>query len=210
MSDAHAMLAVAPSSTEEAALSPGVLLMRPRLSVLALLATSLLVGCGNGADATAPVAATPSTTAAVVGPSGLEVESEQAARAVLDARAEAERLAAEAAARAAAEAAAQQAAAEAAAAAERAAEEAAAAQRAAEAAAAQAVIDAEGGCPPGWSFDEIQGCFDPESSDAFVDEDDGYVTSELEIRCSDGTATVEECFGPGSDLNENGIADMNE
>ena len=27
---------------------------------------------------------------------------------------------------------------------------------------------------------------------------------------SDGTATLEECFGPGSDLNGNGIADVNE
>jgi hypothetical protein len=40
--------------------------------------------------------------------------------------------------------------------------------------------------------------------------DDGYVSSDLEVRCSDGTATVEECFGPGSDLNGNGIADINE
>jgi hypothetical protein len=29
-------------------------------------------------------------------------------------------------------------------------------------------------------------------------------------RRGDGTATVEECFGPGSDLNGNGIADVNE
>ncbi|MGY2005310.1 hypothetical protein [Blastococcus sp. SYSU DS1024] len=33
---------------------------------------------------------------------------------------------------------------------------------------------------------------------------------DLETRCSDGTATVEECFGPGSDENDNGIADVNE
>ena len=72
--------------------------------------------------------------------------------------------------------------------------------------AAQAVIDAEGGCPPGWAFDETQGCFKPNHTDG----DDGYVTSDLEVRCSDGTATVEECFEPDSDLNGNGIADINE
>ncbi|MGY1784714.1 hypothetical protein [Geodermatophilus sp. SYSU D00698] len=32
-----------------------------------------------------------------------------------------------------------------------------------EAAEAQAVIDAGGGCPPGWSSDEVRGCFDPGS-----------------------------------------------
>jgi hypothetical protein len=40
--------------------------------------------------------------------------------------------------------------------------------------------------------------------------DDGAVGGDLEQRCSDGTATVEECFGPGSDENDNGIADVNE
>jgi hypothetical protein len=35
-------------------------------------------------------------------------------------------------------------------------------------------------------------------------------TGNLEQRCSDGTATVEDCFGPGSDENGNGIADVNE
>ena len=44
----------------------------------------------------------------------------------------------------------------------------------------------------------------------YVEGDDGYVSSDLEVRCSNGTATVEECFGPGSDLNDNGIADINE
>jgi len=158
--------------------------MRSHLSVFAVLAVGLLAGCGTDSEAAAPVPATPSATVAWIGPSGLEVESEQAARAALEAqRAETERLAAEAAAKAAAEAAAQQAAQEAAA--RQAAEEAAAARRAAEeAAAAQARTDAEG--------------------------DDGYVSSDLEVRCSDGTATVEECFGPGSDLNGNGIADVNE
>ncbi len=34
--------------------------------------------------------------------------------------------------------------------------------------------------------------------------------NDLEVRCSDGTATVEECFGPGADANGNGIADVNE
>lgn len=39
---------------------------------------------------------------------------------------------------------------------------------------------------------------------------DGAVGGDVESRCSDGTATVEECFGPASDLNDNGIADVNE
>ncbi len=174
--------------------------MRSRLAALAVLAVGVLAGGDPDWVAAAPAAATPSATVTWVGPSGLEDESEQEARAALEAqRAEAERLAAEAAAQAAA-AAAQQAA------------EAAAAQQAAEAAAAaQAVIDAEGGCPPGWSFDETRGCFNPNSGGTFDgDGDDGYVSSDLEVRCSDGTATVEECFGPGSDLNGNGIADINE
>jgi septal ring-binding cell division protein DamX len=95
-----------------------------------------------------------------------------------------------------------------AAAARAAAEQEAAARRAAEeAAAAQAVIDAEGGCPPGWSFDEVQGCYDP-ADDPFVA--GGPESADLEVRCSNGTATIEECFGPGSDLNGNGIADVNE
>jgi hypothetical protein len=34
--------------------------------------------------------------------------------------------------------------------------------------------------------------------------------NDLKVRCSDGTATVEECFGPGADANGNGIADINE
>jgi hypothetical protein len=83
------------------------------------------------------------------------------------------------------------------------------AQRAAEeAAAAQAVIDAEGGCPGGWYFDAYLGCVNPD--DVGSDVDDGYESSDLEVRCSNGTATVEECFGPGSDVNGNGIADVNE
>ena len=89
---------------------------------------------------------------------------------------------------------------------------AAARQAAEEAAAAQAVIDAEGGCPGGWYFDEYLGCVNPGNDgggDPYV-EGDGYVSSDLEVRCSNGTATVEECFGPGSDLNGNGIADVNE
>src|SRR4051794_37907198 len=155
--------------------------MRSHLSVLAVLAIGLLAGCGTDSEVAAPVSATPSPTVAWVGPSGLEVESEQAARAAVEAqRAEAERLAAEAAAKATAEAAAQQAA------------QAAAARRAAgQAAAAPAGTDADGG-------------------DSSTAGDDGYVSSDLEVRCSDGTASVEECFGPGSDLNGNGIADVNE
>ena len=47
--------------------------------------------------------------------------------------------------------------------------------------------------------------------DAELDADmEEYVGGNLEQACSDGTATVEECFGPGSDLNDNGIADVNE
>jgi hypothetical protein len=159
-----------------------------------VLAVGLLAGCSTDTERAAPAAATPSAPVAWVGPSGVEVESEQAARGALEAqRAEAERLAAEAAAQAAAEE--------------------AGAQRAAEEAAAQAVIDAEGGCPPGWYFDEYLGCTNPEhaaSDDPYGGGDDGYVSSDLEVRCSDGTATIEECFGPGSDLNGNGIADINE
>jgi len=162
--------------------------MRSHLHALAVIAVGLLAGCSTGPEPAASASATPSATVAWVGPSGLEVESEQAARAAVEAqRVEAERLAAEAAAQAAAEA--------------------AAAQRAAEEAAAQAVIDAEGGCPPGWYFDDALGCTKQEGVSGG---DDGYVTSDLEVRCSDGTATVEECFGPGSDLNGNGIADINE
>jgi membrane protein involved in colicin uptake len=190
--------------------------MRSRLAVLAVLTVGLLAGCGPDSEGTAPAAASSpaaSESAAVawVGPSGLEVESQDAARAALEAqRVEAERVAAEAAARAAADEAARQTAA--AAAAQEAAREAAAAQRAvAEAAEQQAVIEAEGGCPPGWYFDDYLGCTqDAADGDSFGEGDDGYVSSDLEVRCSDGTATVEECFGPGSDLNGNGIADVNE
>jgi membrane protein involved in colicin uptake len=178
--------------------------MRSHLPALVLFAVGLLAGCSTDSEAAAPAAATSPAAVAWVGPSGLEVESEQAARAALEAqRAEAERLAVEAAAQAAAEAAAAQ----------KAADDAAAAQKAADdAAAAQAVIDAEGGCPPGWYFDDYLGCTNPESAGGNPQggADDGYVSSDLEVRCSDGTATVEECFGPGSDLNGNGIADINE
>jgi membrane protein involved in colicin uptake len=149
--------------------------MRSRLSALALLAIGLLAACTAHPESAVPAADSESATVAFVGPSGLEIESEQAARAALAAeRAEAERLASEAAAQLAAEAAA------------------AAAQRTAEeAVATQAVNDAGGGDP-------------------YVEGGDGYVSSDLEVRCSDGTATAEECFGPGSDVNGNGIADVNE
>ncbi|MGY1637176.1 hypothetical protein ACI78V_11045 [Geodermatophilus sp. SYSU D00742] len=194
VSAADVILVAAPSSVGEEALSRGVLVMRFRLLSVVLLAAGLLAGCGTDSEPAVPPAATPSATVAFIGPSGLEVESEEAARAALEVqRVEAERLAAEAAAQAAAEAVARQA--------------------AEEAAAAQAVIDAEGGCPPGWYFDDYSGCTDPDDvadSGPAVDGDDGYVSSDLEVRCSDGTATVEECFGPGSDLNGNGIADINE
>lgn len=166
--------------------------MRSFMPAVAMLAVGLLAGCSTAGEPAASVAAT-SSPVAWSGPSGLEVESEQAAHAALEAqRVEAERIEAE---RIAAEAAAQAAA------------EAAAAQRAAEEAAAQAVIDAEGGCPPGWYFDDSLGCT---KQDEVSGSDDGYVSSDLEVRCSDGTATVEECFGPGSDLNGNGVADINE
>jgi hypothetical protein len=173
-----------------------------------VLAVWLLAGCGTEAGSAPPAAATPSETVTFVGPSGLAIESEEAARAALEAqlveaeRAEAKRVAAEAAAQAAAEAAAQEAA-----------QAAAARQAADEAAAAQAVIDAEGSCPPGWSFDQDQGCFNPDNAgggDSYAEGDDGFESSDLEVRCSDGTATVEECLGPGADLNGNGIADVNE
>jgi hypothetical protein len=168
--------------------------MRSPMPAFAVLAIGLLAGCSTAAEP-APAAAAKSSTVAWSGPSGLEVEFEQAARAALEAqrveaeRIEAERIAGEA--EAAAQAAAQ----------------AAAVQRAAEEAAAQAVIDAEGGCPPGWYFDDSLGCTKQDEASGW---DDGYVSSDLEVRCSDGTATVEECFGPGSDLNGNGVADINE
>jgi hypothetical protein len=166
--------------------------MRSPMPAFAVLAIGLLAGCSTAAEP-APAAAAKSSTVAWSGPSGLEVEFEQAARAALEAqrveaeRIEAERIAAEAEAEAAAQA--------------------AAVQRAAEEAAAQAVIDAEGGCPPGWYFDDSLGCTKQDEASGW---DDGYVSSDLEVRCSDGTATVEECFGPGSDLNGNGVADINE
>ena len=161
--------------------------MRSQLPALAVLAIGLLTSCTDAGPAES-TAARASAPVAWEGPSGLETESEDAARVVVEGlRAEAERLAAEAATRAAAEQ--------------------SAAQRAAEEAAAQAVIDAEGGCPPGWYFDDALGCTSPEGAG---EGDDGYVSSDLEVRCSDGTATIEECFGPGSDLNRNGIADVNE
>ncbi|MGY1840568.1 MULTISPECIES: hypothetical protein [unclassified Modestobacter] len=141
---------------------------------------ALLAGCGTAADATAPAAPTSHAAVTWVGPSGSEVESEEAARMAVEAeRAEAERLAAQA-------AAAQAAAALQAAAAQRAAEEAAAARS-----------------------DGADAAADGELGGSYA-EDDGHVTSDLEVRCSDGTATVEECFGPGSDLDGNGIADINE
>jgi hypothetical protein len=200
-SDRRVRLLAAPSSTENRARSRGSYLMRSHLPALAVLTVALLAGCSTDSPSVAP-----SESRAEVGDAG---------RAALeDMSAAVDRLAARVAARIAAEdaaaaAAVQQAAEEAAAAAA-----AAAARRAAEeAAAAQAVIDAEGGCPGGWSFDEDLGCVNPENdsgSDPDVEEDDGYVSSDLEVRCSEGTATVEECFGPGSDLNGNGVADVNE
>jgi len=119
----------------------------------------------------------------LVGPSGLERESEEAARAVV---AEQQRLAAEAeAVRIAAEAAAAAESARAAAEAEAARQERLrAAEAAEEAAAAQRQSE--------------------ESAS------DDYVGDDREFRCSEGTATVEECFGPGSDLDGNGVADINE
>jgi hypothetical protein len=137
------------------------------LMATALGTALLLSGCsGSTGSTTALPAATPSEALPFLGPSGLEVESEQAARASLDAQ----RVAAEAAAAAAEAAAAEAAAADA----RRIAEEAAAAERVAEA------------------------------------PDDGYVSDGLESACSDGTASIEECFGPGADADGNGVADVNE
>ncbi len=144
--------------------------MKKVLMATALGTALLLSGCSESTgSAAAGPAATPSEALPFLGPSGLELESEQAARASL----EAQRVAAEA---AAAEAAAVEAAAAEAAAAEarRIADKAAAAERAAEA------------------------------------PDDGYVSDGLESACSDGTASIEECFGPGADADNNGVADVNE
>ncbi|MDP9459316.1 MAG: hypothetical protein M3Q22_03375 [Actinomycetota bacterium] len=46
--------------------------------------------------------------------------------------------------------------------------------------------------------------------DAELDGQGAFTDDDLERRCSEGAATVEECFGPGSDENGNGIADINE
>jgi hypothetical protein len=54
------------------------------------------------------------------------------------------------------------------------------------------------------------GCTPEQDAELDAGMDDGSVGGDLEQRCADGTATVEECFGPGSDLNDNGIADINE
>ena len=176
--------------------------IRLRLAVASTLtAGSLLVSGCTEAPPPATEAGSSTTPWEFEGPSGLELESEQAARDNVEAqrlaaeeakrKAEAAAAAAEAAEAAAAEAAAEAAAAEAAAAA---AAEAAAAE-AAKAAAAEAEAAAAGeeecigyGCSP---------------------EQDAEI-NDLERRCSDGTATVEECFGPGADANGNGIADVNE
>ncbi len=154
--------------------------------ILALTGAALLLsGCSEAApprEATAVASTVPTTQ--FKGPSGLEVESEQAARAHL----EAQRRAAEEARRQAEAAAMAEAAAAAQAAAEAAAAEAAAAQ-AAEAEAARTEDECFGyGCSP---------------------EQDAEI-NDLESRCADGTATIEECFGPGADENGNGIADVNE
>jgi len=37
-----------------------------------------------------------------------------------------------------------------------------------------------------------------------------YGPDDLQWACSEGIATVEECFGRGSDLDGNGIADVDE
>ncbi len=179
--------------------------MHVRLTVLALLAIRLLTGCSaESSPAAAPALDAVFSDAARAADDGLQAEVESlsssaAAHATAELRTQA--------AITAQQAAEQETAARLAAEAQRAAEAAAAAQAAREAAAAQAVIDAEGGCPGGWYYDEEYGCTDPD--DAYPD-DPYYDSSDLEVRCSDGTATVEECFGPGSDLNGNGIADVNE
>jgi nucleoid-associated protein YgaU len=166
--------------------------MRSHLPALAVLTVALLAGCSTDSPSVAP-----SESRAEVGDAG---------RAALeDMSAAVDRLAARVAARVAAEDAAAatagvQQAAEEAAVAEQAA--AIAAQQAAEAAAAAA---AQRAAEEAAAAQAADGGSDPD-----VEEDDGYVSSDLEVRCSDGTATVEECFGPGSDLNGNGIADVNE
>ncbi len=160
-----------------------------RSMVIGTLAAGVLLlsACTEAAPSAAPVA-TPSTPAWALfeGPSGLEVEAEEGARATLQEQqrraAEDQRHQAEVAAAAAR-----------AAAAEVAAAEEAAAQAAAEAAAAEEAILVEEECIG-------YGC-SPEQ-DAEI--------NDLEVRCSDGTASVEECFGPGADADGNGIADVNE
>src|SRR3954454_21972472 len=98
---ARVSILVALSSMRGPAHPQGFHLMRSRLSVLAVLTVGLLAGCGSDSEGAAPTAASSpaapeSAAVAWVGPSGLEVESEDAARAALEAeRAEAERVAAE-------------------------------------------------------------------------------------------------------------------
>ncbi|MGY1771936.1 hypothetical protein [Blastococcus sp. SYSU D00813] len=179
--------------------------MRSRLPVLAVLAAGLLAGCGSESSPAAPPALDAVfTDAARAAQDGVQAELESlASSAAAHASAASQAQAAAAAQQAAEQETAARLAAEEAA---RAAAEAAAEQAAREAAAAQAVIDAEGGCPGGWYFEEDYGCV---REDAYPD-DPYYDSSDLEVRCSDGTATVEECFGPGSDLDGNGVADVNE
>lgn len=91
-----------------------------------------------------------------------------------------------------------QAAAEAAAAAEAQAAAEAEAQRAAEEAAAAAAQEAA----------EQAAAEAAESADENFD--DGYVSDGLESACAQGTASIEECYGPGADADGNGVADVNE
>ncbi len=158
-----------------------------RLTVIGTLAAGVLLlsACTEAAPSAAPVA-TPSTPAWALfeGPSGLEVEAEEGARATLQ---EQQRRAAED----------QRHQAEVAAAARAAAAEVAAAEEAAQAAAEAAAAEE--------ATVVVEECIGYGCSP----EQDAEI-NDLEVRCSDGTATVEECFGPGADANGNGIADVNE
>lgn len=153
---------------------------------MAVLGMSMTLATAAACSSSEPpsVEGTPERTVAPFsGPSGLERESEETARAVV---AEQQRLAAEAeAARIAAEAAAA---------------ESARLAAVAEAARQERLRAAE-------AAEEAAAAAQRESAERA---DDEYVGGDLEFRCSEGTATVEECFGPGSDLNGNGVADINE
>lgn len=159
------------------------LFLRRAVALIGMSAALATAAACSSSEPPSGESAPEQTIAPFPGPSGLERESEEAARAAI---AEQQRLAAEVeSTRIAAEAAARAKSARLAAEAEAIQQE---RLRAEEAAEAEAAAQQE--------FEENTG--------------DDYVGDDREFRCSEGTATVAECFGPDSDLNGNGVADINE